>query len=69
MFRVIGGIVVYGLALYGAAKLLGRRKGVGIGEAGSSPDDRNRSAPSEAMGRPANEQLAGMDADSVQTAG
>ena len=69
MFRVIGGIVVYGLALYGVAKLLGRRKGVGIVEAGNSPDDQHRSAPSEAMDRPTNEQLAGMDADSVQTAG
>lgn len=26
MFRIIGGVVVYGLALYGAAKLLGSAK-------------------------------------------
>jgi len=69
MFHVIGGIVVYGFALYGVARLLGRRKGVGVVEAVNSPDDWHRSVPSEAMARPTNGRQAGMDVDSVSTAG
>ena len=39
MFRVIGGAVVYGLALYGAAKLFDRQTMAVVVEPGGKPGD------------------------------
>lgn len=42
MFRVIGGAVVYGLALYGAVKLFDRKTGL-VTQPGGRQDDERRS--------------------------
>ena len=69
MFRVIGGVVVYGFALYGVVKLLGRRKQVEVVEAANRQDDQPRSATAEHMHRPTSEQLASVDVDSTLAGG
>ena len=43
MFRVIGGVVVYGLALYGAVKLFAHKRDMVI-QPGGPQDDRKRGA-------------------------
>jgi hypothetical protein len=52
MFRVIGGAVVYGLALYGAVKLFDRPKMEVVIQPGNKQDDGKRSA---ATGVPADQ--------------
>lgn len=44
MFRVIGGAVVYGLALYGAVKLFARQRHSVIQPDGSQDDRKRRGA-------------------------
>jgi hypothetical protein len=44
MFRVVGGAVVYGLALYGVVKLFDRPKMAVVVQSAGTRDDRERSA-------------------------
>lgn len=69
MFRVIGGVVVYGFALYGVVKLLGRRKKMDTVEAANRQDHKPRSATAEPMHSSTSEQLASVDVDSTQAGG
>lgn len=69
MFRVIGGVVVYGFALYGVVKLLGRRKQMERVEAANRQDRQPRSATAAPMHSSTSEQLACADVDSTPGSG
>ena len=71
MFRVIGGAVVYGLALYGAVKLFARQSDVVI-QPGGKQGDRKRSeaaaeVAAETSGTPMPDQESEASTPSVST--
>jgi hypothetical protein len=72
MFRVIGGAVVYGLALYGAVKLFARQKRERVSQPGGQQVDWNRcgdaaDVASDSAGTSTADQVSEASTESVST--